>query len=144
MTFDKLADETGSSAIELAVLATPLIVLLALIISFGRAASANSHVDGAAFSAARSASVQRTAPDAQERASATATSYLDQRGLHCTDQSTSVDTTGFAAAVGQRAQVEVSISCTVPLQEVTGFLPFGTRTYTATAVSPIDSYRGEQ
>lgn len=141
---DKLADDAGTSAIELAVLAAPLLALLALIISFGRVAAANSHVDGAAYSAARAASIQRTGPAAQEHAMATAASYLSQRGLNCSPQNIAVDTAGFSAGVGQRGQVEVSLTCTVPLQEVTGVLPVGNRTFTASAVSPIDSYRGEQ
>lgn len=140
----RLVDDAGTSAIELTILAAPLLALLALIISFGRTASANSHVDGAAFSAARAASIQRSAPAAQAQASDTAANYLNQRGLNCSPQNVAVDTVGFSAAVGERGHVEVSLRCTVSLQEVTGILPIGSRTFTASAVSPIDSYRGDQ
>lgn len=142
MSRQDLMDERGSSTLELAIMAPVIIALLLMLIAFGRTATATSHVDGAAFATARAASIERSSTAADTAASATARDYLDQRGLTCDPQVVDVDTTGFARAVGERAEVAVTISCTVPMREVTGVLPFGTHTFTATAVSPIDSYRG--
>lgn len=144
MTPEKLLDERGNTSLELAIMAPIVIALLLMLIAFGRTATAKSHIDGAAFSTARAASIERTSTSAQASAAQTAREYLDQRGLTCAPQVVNVDTTGFSRAVGERAQVAVTISCTVPLREVTGVVPFGSRTFTATAYSPIDSYRGTQ
>lgn len=138
------SDERGSVALELAILAPVLLLLLALMIALGRVSAANGHVDGAAFTAARSASIQRTADTAQTNATEAARRYLQQRGLTCQPQNVAVDTSGFAAGLGEQGNVRVNVSCTVPLSEVTGVLPIGERTFTATAVSPVDSYRGRQ
>lgn len=140
----RLRDERGAVALELAILAPVFLLLLALMIAVGRVAGANNHVDGAAFTAARSASIQRSAATAQTNAADAARAYLQQRGLSCQPQDVTVDTSGFAAGLGEQAAVRVDVSCTVPLSEVTGLLPMGERTFTATAVSPIDSYRGRQ
>lgn len=141
---EKPTDEQGSASLELAILAPVIIALLLMLVAFGRTASATSHVDGAAYATARAASIERSSTSAQASANTTARDYLDQRGLTCQPQVIDIDTSGFARAVGQRAQVQVTISCTVPMSEITGVLPFGSRTFTATAVSPIDSYRGVQ
>lgn len=138
------SDDRGSVALELALLAPVFLLLLALMIGVGRVSAANSHVDGAAFSAARSASIQRTATTAQTNAAEAAQTYLQQRGLSCQPQNVDVDTGGFTAGLGEQGNVRVDVSCTVPLSEVTGILPMGERTFTATAVSPVDSYRGRQ
>lgn len=137
-------NDRGSVALELAILAPVLLLMIALMIALGRVAAATNHVDGAAFSAARAASIQRTAATARANAVQTAQAYLQQRGLTCEPQNVAVDTSGFAAELGEQGNVRVNISCTVPLSEVTGVLPIGERTFTASAVSPVDSYRGRQ
>lgn len=60
------------------------------------------------------------------------------QGLHCAGHQVTVDTGGFGLPVGTPA----TVSCTVPLADlgVPG-LP-GERTITATAHSPLDTYRG--
>lgn len=138
------AGEKGSASLELAILAPVIIALLLMLVAFGRTTSATSHVDGAAFATARAASIERSSTSAQSSANSIAHDYLDQRGLTCEPQVVEVDTSGFSRAVGQRAQVQVTITCTVPMREITGVVPFGSKTFTATAISPIDSYRGMQ
>jgi hypothetical protein len=52
-----------------------------------------------------------------------------------------VDTSGFRVPVGLPAQVRATVTCVVALGDLAlpGFP--GSRTVTATAVSPVDTYR---
>lgn len=134
--------DRGSISLELAICAPVLIGMLALVGIFGRTAMATSHVDGAAFSAARAASIQRSEPEAQDAADSAARDYLDQQGMSCQDVTVTVDTSGFAAPVGTPSQVSVDVSCRVPLSDLAALVPANDRTFTGEAVSPIDRYRG--
>lgn len=137
-----MRSDRGSITLELAICAPVLVGMLVLVGIFGRTAVANSHVDGAAFSAARAASIERSGDAAQSAGSAAARDYLDQQGLACEDVSVVVDTSGFAAPVGASSQVRVEVSCRVPLSDLAALVPTGDRTFTGEAVSPIDRYRG--
>lgn len=137
-----LRDERGNISLELAICAPLLLGILALVGIFGRTATATSNVDGAAFSAARSASIERTAGGAQAAATEAARSYLDQQGLTCEDVTVDVDTSGFGAPVGTSSQVNVTVGCRVPLADLAALVATDDRTYTAEATSPIDRYRG--
>lgn len=141
---EKLLDERGSTALELAIVTPLLIALIALVIACGRVAAANQHVDGAAHSAARAASIERDGGSAQESASSTAESYLSQEGLTCRPGDVTVDTSAFNAEIGDAGQVDVDIACTVSMGDLTGIIPVGQMTLTADAVSPVDAYRGQQ
>lgn len=134
--------DDGSITLEMAICAPVLVGMLVLVGIFGRTAMANSHVDGAAFSAARAASIERTGGAAQTAGEAAARDYLDQQGLSCVDISVSVDTSGFSAPVGTSSQVSAEVSCQVPLSDLAALVPMQNRTYTGVAVSPIDRYRG--
>lgn len=137
-----MRSERGSISLELAICAPVLVGMLALVGIFGRTAMATSHVDGAAFSAARAASIERDAPQAQGAAETAARDYLDQQGMSCEDVTVTVDTSGFATPVGTPGQVSVDVSCRVPLSDLAALVPTNDRTFTGEAVSPIDRYRG--
>lgn len=140
----KFLDDRGATALELAIVAPLLILLVALVIACGRVAAANQHVDGAAHSAARAASIQRDGGAAQDNASSTAESYLSQEGLNCRPGDVAVDTSAFNAEIGDPGQVNVDITCTVSMGDLTGIIPVGEMTLTGDAVSPVDAYRGQQ
>lgn len=131
--------ERGSASLELAVLAPALLVLLALIIVAGRVAVVHQAVEGAAAQAARAASLERTAGAAADRAHAVAGATLANAGLHCAGASVSVDTSGFAVAVGTPARVTATVTCTVDLAGLA--TPVGPTTITRSASSAIDTYR---
>lgn len=134
--------DDGSITLEMAICAPVLAGMLLLVGIFGRTAMANSHVDGAAFSAARAASLERSGSAAQTAGETAARDYLDQQGLACEDVTVSVDTSGFSAPVGTSSQVRASVSCRVPLSDLAALVPTRDRTYTGVAVSPIDRFRG--
>jgi Flp pilus assembly protein TadG len=134
-------DDRGSAAIEAAILAPPLLVLIALAIIGGRIQIAGGAIEAAAHDAARAASISRTASQAQSSAYAAAGATLGQQGLHCARLDVVVDTSGFAVPVGQPATVAVTVTCVVDFSDlVADGLP-GSKTINASFVSVLDTFR---
>lgn len=133
--------ERGSLSVEMVIWAVPLVLILSVIIGAGRVGMANNAVDQIAHDVARIASIARTSAQAQSDASAAAADLLAAQDLDCTQLAVDVDTSGFAAPVGSPAQVDVSISCTVRLDDL--LIPGvpGSSTLTGTASRIIDTYR---
>jgi Flp pilus assembly protein TadG len=134
-------DERGSASIE-AVIGVPAFMLfVGLIIFGGRTATTHQALESAAADAARSASIERTAPAAQQAANQAAQSSLKNQQIHCLSIDVAVDAGGFQAAIGQDAAVTVTITCRLDLSDVAvPGLP-GSRILRATMSSPIDTWR---
>ena len=134
-------DDGGSASLELVLVTPALLGLLGLLILAGRVALASNSVEQAADEAARSASISRTAAGARGAADDGARRALAQQNLRCSSVTVTVDTTGFAVPVGVPARVRATVTCRVNLSDLAlpGFP--GARTVTATAVSPLDTYR---
>ncbi|HLV57387.1 MAG: TadE/TadG family type IV pilus assembly protein [Micromonosporaceae bacterium] len=134
----------GSVSVEVAVLLPAFILLIVLATMVGRLAVATNAVTAAAHDAARAASISRDETTAQERAYAVATDTLAAQGLHCIDLTVDSDTSGFALPVGTPGTVEVTVTCQVSFADIVfAGLP-GSRTVSATFVSPIDTWRGRR
>lgn len=134
-------DDRGSAAIEAAVLAPPLLALIALAIIGGRIQIAGGAIEAAAHDAARAASISRTASDARLHAYAAASATLEQQGLHCARLSVALDTSGFSVPVGQPATVSASLTCVVDFSDlITDGLPAST-TLHARFTSVLDTFR---
>ena len=133
--------ECGSAAIEAAVGLPAFMLFVALVILAGRLAIASQAVEASASEAARVASIARTQGTAATAATTAATSSLANQNLRCVRSTVTVDTAGFDAPVGTPAQVTATVACVVNLADLS--LPGvpGTRTVSATATSPIDTYR---
>src|SRR3954470_12728994 len=93
-------DDRGSESVELAILLPVGILVLAMLVIGARIALAGDRISGVAGIAARDASLARSAAAAQQLATASATSALADRNLHCADVQVSVDTSGFSSAPG--------------------------------------------
>jgi len=134
-------DDRGAVTLEFVVVAPALLALLGLLVMAGRVAIASNSVESAADEAARSASISRTASGARAEAEDGARRSLAEQGLQCSSVEVDVDTAGFAVPVGLPAQVHATVTCVVRLSDLAlpGFP--GSRTVTATAVSPLDTYR---
>jgi Flp pilus assembly protein TadG len=134
-------DDRGSVTLEFVVLAPVLLALIGLLIMAGRVGIASNSVEAAADEAARSASISRTAAGARSAAQDGARRTLAAQDLRCSSVQVDVDTSGFAVPVGLPAQVRATVTCVVALGDLAlpGFP--GSRTVTATAVSPVDTYR---
>jgi len=133
--------DAGSESVELALLLPVVLSVLALIVVGARVALAGERVSGVASSAARAASLSRSAGTAQTAAEAGARAALEDANLHCTSTAVTVDTSGFTTGAGVPGAVRVTVSCTVSLASIgISGLP-GSRTLTDTAVSPLDPLR---
>ncbi|SHN88830.1 TadE-like protein [Geodermatophilus obscurus] len=137
----RLGGQTGSVSLELAVLAPTLLLFIGVLVYGGRLSLATQAVQAAASQAAREASIARTQPEADTTAASVAAASLARQGLDCVTSSVSVDTTGFAAPAGTPATVTATVTCVVALADLSvPGLP-GSQTVSATADSPLDTYR---
>ena len=130
----------GSMAVELAVLAPAIGLLIGFVIAAGRLSVSQGVVQAAAVDAARMASISRSADAAQSAARAGAQASLQGQPHTCSTFTVTTNTAGFAVRVGVPAQVEVTVACHVPLANLVPGLP-GSKTITKTAISPLDTYR---
>ncbi|WP_327378726.1 pilus assembly protein (plasmid) [Streptomyces sp. NBC_01216] len=137
----RLKDDRGALSLEAVILFPVLILVLLLVVAFGRIGSAGNAVDTAARNAARAASLERSGGSASNAGSQVARSVLGQQGLECTSTSVSISTGGFSAAIGEPASTTATVTCTVRLSDI-GLpgLP-GSKTLTSSFTSSIDSYR---
>ena len=127
--------DRGSIAVELVLLAPLLIALLLFVVGLGRIAHARGQVDGAAADAARSASLARTPEAAQRAGDDAARAYLGEDA--CRALSIEIDT----AALRPGGQVTARVRCVASLAGL-GLAGFpGSRTFTATASAPRETFR---
>ncbi|MFD9824677.1 TadE/TadG family type IV pilus assembly protein [Streptomyces violascens] len=138
-----LRDDRGSTALTTAIAAPAVLALLALIIAAGRVTLAQGGADAAARAAARTASLTRDPTTADAQARAAAQQALDNSGLHCTQMTVALDTSGLAMPVGQAATVTATVTCTAPLSDLA--LPGipGAKTLTGTMTSIVDQWRAK-
>jgi Flp pilus assembly protein TadG len=131
----------GNAALELAILAPVLLMLLCLVIAAGRASVAAGSVAAAARDAARQASIARTPAAAVWAAQESADAAIGQDHLGCVPV-VRVNVAGFWVPVGQRALVTATVTCRVSFSDL--LLPGmpGSSSLTATFSSPLDPYRG--
>jgi Flp pilus assembly protein TadG len=139
MTFpQRLHDERGSIAVEVAVIAPALVFLMLLVVYAGKVSEADGNVERAASDAARAASLRQDPGDATTDAQDTAAANLAAAGVPCLTLTTDVDTDDFTPG----GTVTVTVRCEASMEDVTLLGVPGRRTFTATAVEVIDTYRG--
>ena len=133
-------EERGSATAEL-VLLTPLVVgLLLMIVAFGRFAQSRSDVDEAARDAARAASIARSTTSARTAAEQAAAATLQAGGVSCRTMTVDLDLTDFRPG----GNVAAHIACVTDLADVSLLRLPGSKTFSATSVSVIDTYRAMQ
>ena len=138
------ADERGAVAVELALLA-PVVVLLLTVLIFGsRLWLARSAVTDAAAAASRAATLARTVGEAQESGQSAAVKNLATQGLTCSPSTVALDLGAFATPAGQPARVTARVSCTVSMADL--LLPGipGSVLIDASGSSALDTYRGRR
>ncbi len=133
----RIRDERGSIAVEVAVIAPALLFLMLLVVFAGKVSEADGNVERAASDAARAASLRQHPGDATADAQQTAAANLAAAGVPCLTLSTLVDTSDFAPG----GTVTVTVQCEASMAEVTLLGVPGRRTFTATAIEVIDTYR---
>lgn len=132
------AREGGSAAVEMVLLTPALLVLLLIVVAGGRLAGTRGQVDAAARDAARAGTIARSPGDARRDALQAATTRLNAGRVGCRTLTVEVDTTGFRAG----GQIATTVTCVVDLGDLTSLGVPGTRAVTATAVEPVDTFRG--
>jgi Flp pilus assembly protein TadG len=133
----RLRDDRGTIAVEVAVIAPALLFLMLLVVYAGKVSEADGNVERAASDAARAASLRQHPSDAADDAQTTAAADLTAAGVPCLDVTTTVDTDDFDPG----GTVTVTVSCEASMADVTLLGVPGRRTFTATAVEVIDTYR---
>ena len=139
--FNRSRDERGSVAIEAAIGVPAFGLFVAMIILGGRVEIAKQSVEAAAYEAARAASIERTQSEAIAAGRSSAASSLHDQDVNCTSTNITVNAAAFNAPIGNTAQVNVTVTCTVNLSDLSSPGVPGTRTITTTASSPVDAYR---
>lgn len=111
-------DERGTASLELVLVVPALTLLLGLMIAGGRLWFAQADVEQAAYAAARSASLARTAAAAVRDGQRGGEEALSARDRRCSPSFVAVDVRGFAVPVGAAATVSTRVTCRVPLADL--------------------------
>jgi Flp pilus assembly protein TadG len=129
--------QRGAASTELAVITPLLIGFMLLVVFAGRVAQAEGDVAHAAHEAARAASLRATPEAATAAATEIATANIAEGEVGCRLLEVVVDTADFAAG----GQVAVTISCQADFADIAMLAVPGTRTFEATAIEIVDTYR---
>jgi Flp pilus assembly protein TadG len=125
------------AALELAILLPFVIVMLLLVVGFGRVERGRELVDQAAASAARAASLSTSPGAARTAAISAATGTLRSGGMSCAGVRVSVDTGGFHPG----GDVAARVTCVANLAGLTLSGVPGHISLSATSTSPLEPYR---
>jgi Flp pilus assembly protein TadG len=130
--------EHGSAAVELVLVAPILIALLLFTVGLGRMAHARGQVDGAAREAARAASLERSPQAAKTAGEQAARALLAGEHITCATLSVAVDVSAYRPG----GLVTARVTCRASLSGLgLSGLP-GSKSFEATAVAPLENYRG--
>jgi len=133
----QLRGQDGFATLELVIVAPFLLAFVLLIVGFGRVTHGRQLVEQAAAAAARTAALGSTPGQAKAAARQEAADTLSQAGISCTSMRTDVNTSGFHPG----GQVSVTVTCVASLADLTVVGFPGSKTLTATSMSPLDHYR---
>ena len=115
-----------------------VLILVFVAVVVHRGVGARLRIDDAAHQAARAASIARTVEGARSSAKEVAAMALADAGSMCRDLAVEVDTTALRPA----GVVRATVSCRVDLGDALLLGVAGDRLLTATAIEPVDTFRG--
>jgi len=136
-----LGESEEGSAVEAAIVAPALIMLILLVVLAGRVTSAKMRVEEASRDAARAASLASDASSASAAASAAAQASLGNAGITC--QSFSVSSFSWNWNPGVGGTADVTVQCTTPLSDLAPLPLPGAKTLSGTFHVPIDPFRSQ-
>jgi Flp pilus assembly protein TadG len=138
----RLRDQRGAAAVELTLLVPALLLTLGLLVAGGRLWFARTTVNEAAQTAARAASLARSADSAASAGREAGTQSLATAGLHCRSTSVLINTAAFEVPPGTPATVTSTITCILDFSDV--LLPGwpGSTELTGRGSAALDTYRG--
>ena len=130
-------DRGAFAALELVILFPFIIVMMMLVVGFGRVERGRQLIDQAAQAASRAASLSINPAAAQAAARQAAQQTLRDGGLSCSATTVDIDTSAFYAG----GQVTAHLSCRADLSQLAvAGLPGSTR-LSADSTSPLELYR---
>lgn len=135
-------DERGAASVEAAVVIPAVMLLLGLLMVGARLWYVTGTVEDAAWLAARSASLERTAPAAHNAAQRVGTEQLRSAGTECRELTVQAEVSGLHRRVGEPATVTVQVRCTVPLADLLVPGTPGSVEVSARGSSIVDQHRG--
>ncbi|HEY6666015.1 MAG TPA: TadE/TadG family type IV pilus assembly protein [Propionibacteriaceae bacterium] len=138
----RLRDQRGAAAVELTLLVPALLLTVGLLVAGGRLWFARTTVNEAAQTAARAASLARSADSAASAGREAGTQSLATAGLRCRSTSALINTAAFEVPPGTPATVTSTITCILDFSDV--LLPAwpGSTELTGRGSAALDTYRG--
>jgi Flp pilus assembly protein TadG len=135
------ADQRGAAAIEMTLLVPVLLLVLGLLVAGGRLWFARTTLNEAAQTAARAASLARSAATANIAGRDAGSQSLATAGLRCKSISVSISTAAFSVPVGTPSTVTSTVLCVVDFSDV--FLPGwpGSVLLSGRGSAALDTYR---
>jgi len=139
---DKVRDQRGAAAVELTLLVPALLLVLGLLVAGGRLWFARTTLNEAAQTAARAASLARSASTATTAGQDAGSQSLATAGLHCRMTSVSISTAAFSVPAGSPSTLSSTIVCSIDFSDV--FLPGwpGSMELIGRGSAALDTYRG--
>ena len=134
-------DERGAAAVELTLMIPALVLVLGLLVAGGRLWFARTAVVEAAQTAARAASLARTAGQAYHDGQGAAAASLATAGLTCGDRAVVIGTGAFGVPAGTPATVTSVVECSVRFGDI--LLPGmpGAIRLSSRGAAALDTYR---
>jgi Flp pilus assembly protein TadG len=130
--------QDGVLAVETAIIAPAVLVLLLLVVYAARVVAADAQVQTAAARAARAASLEADASAATAAADELVAANLTGTGISCRTTRSDVDVARF----GPGATVTVTAACEISNRDLAMLAVPGTRWSVAEATHVVDTYRG--
>jgi Flp pilus assembly protein TadG len=130
-------DRGAFAALELVIIVSFVIVMLLLVVGFGRVSRGRQLVDQAAQAASRAASLSSSPTSAIKAAKNAAVQTLSGGGLSCASMSLELDTSQFHAG----GEVVARVTCRADLSGLAMAGVPGAVTLTSSSTSPLETYR---
>jgi Flp pilus assembly protein TadG len=134
-------NQRGAATVELTLLVPALLLVVGLLVAGGRLWFARTTVNEAAQTAARAASIARSASAAVTAAREAGSQSLVTAGLRCRSTSVSINSAAFHVPAGTPSTIDSTVICTVDFSDIV--LPGwpGSVQLTGRGSAALDTYR---
>jgi len=132
--------DRGSMSIEAVLIIPAFLLFLALIAAIGRTAAVREDIHTSVVAGARIASLASSSTEGESSARTAIKDHLSAEGVKCTDIDISINSQALDLLPGQPGEVSATVTCIVPLSDLSvPGLP-GQIRLTETFSTPIDPY----
>jgi Flp pilus assembly protein TadG len=131
-------DERGTMAIEILILVPALVAAIMMIAAGARYVDARGQTNSAAYAAARAASLTSNQEAAVQAGTDAAANSMRERGQACATLKVDIDAGDFNPG----GDVRATVTCVADLSDLVGLGLPGSKTFTYTAVVPLEQHRG--